>query len=63
MWTEKAIEKAQQAASQGMPVREAAIQFGVPKSTLHYRISGRVQHMVADGRIFLVHVFYCFVSS
>ena len=49
MWTEEAMENAQQAASQGMSVREAAIQFGVPKSTLHDRISGRVQPGAAAG--------------
>ena len=43
------MENAQQAASQGMSVREAAIQFGVPKSTLHDRISGRVQPGAAAG--------------
>ena len=34
------MEKALHAVSEGMSVREAAAKFGVPKSTLHDRISG-----------------------
>ena len=37
------------AASEGMSVREAAAKFGVPKSTLHDRISGKVQPGAVGG--------------
>ena len=35
--------------SQGMSVREETAQFGVPKSTLHNRISGKLQPGAAPG--------------
>lgn len=43
------MERALHAASEGMSVREAAAMFGVPKSTLHDRISGRVQPGAVGG--------------
>ena len=49
MWSQEAMERALQATSEGMSVREAATQFGVPKSTLHNCISGRVQPGAAPG--------------
>jgi transposase len=49
MWSEEAMEKALHATSEGMSVREAATQFGVPKSTMYGRISGRVQPGAAPG--------------
>ena len=42
LWTEEAMDHALRATSEGRSVREAASQYGVPKSTLHDRISGRV---------------------
>ena len=43
------MERALQATSSGMPIREASKSFGVPKPTLHDRISGRVQPGVRSG--------------
>ena len=43
------MEKALHAAAEGVSVREAVFQFGVPKSTLHDRISGRVQPGALSG--------------
>lgn len=37
------MEGALRAALEGISIREAAAQYGVPKSTLHDRITGRVQ--------------------
>ena len=42
------MENALQAVNE-MTVREAAAQFGVPKSTLHDRISGKVQPGAVSG--------------
>ena len=41
--------KALRATAEGVSVRKAAYQFGVPKSTLHDRISGRVQPGTLSG--------------
>ncbi len=44
------MEKALQAYTAGeMTLREASSQFGVPKSTLHDRVSGRVQTGAPPG--------------
>ena len=37
------MDHALRATSEDMSVREAASQYGVPKSTLHDRVSGRVE--------------------
>ncbi|CAI7996987.1 Tigger transposable element-derived protein 6 [Geodia barretti] len=49
LWTEEAMDHALRATSEGMSVREAASQYGVPKSTLHDRVSGRVQPGAVPG--------------
>ena len=50
VWSEQAMEKALQAYTAGeMTLREASTQFGVPKSTLHDRVSGRVQPGAVPG--------------
>ena len=41
-WTEEQMARALAAASEGMPANRAAAMYGVPKSTLKDRISGRV---------------------
>ena len=43
-WTEEQMTGALAAASEGMPANKAATMYGVPKSTLKDRISGRVVH-------------------
>lgn len=43
------MEKALHVASEGVSVRMAASQFGVPKSSLHDRITGRVQPGAVPG--------------
>lgn len=48
-WTNEAMELALRATCEGMPVRAAASQYGVPKSTLHDRVSGRVQPGAVPG--------------
>ena len=49
LWTEEAIDHALRATSEGMSVREAASQYGVPKSTLHDCVSGRIQPGAVPG--------------
>lgn len=44
------LEAAVQAANDGMSVRKAAIKFGIPKSTLADRVSGRYEVDVTHGR-------------
>ena len=39
------------AASEGTGINRAALEFGVPKTTLKDRISGRVQHGSKSGRV------------
>ena len=41
-WTGESMLGAIKAASEGMGINRAAIEFGVPKTTLKDRISGRV---------------------
>ena len=39
------------AASEGMGINRAALEFGVPKTTLKDRMPGRVQHGSKLGRV------------
>ena len=49
-WVDDSMKKAMEAVvKNGASVREAAVRFGVPKSTLGDRISGRVQHGDVSG--------------
>lgn len=49
-WNEVKMAQAFSAVTQeGMSIREAAVQFGVPKSTLGDRISGRVLSGATSG--------------
>ena len=43
------MEKALRATTEGVSVREAESLFGVPKTTLHDRISGRVRPSAVSG--------------
>lgn len=49
-WTDERMAKALHAVKEKrMPIREAALRFDVPKSTLGDRVSGRVQHGAVSG--------------
>ena len=48
-WTEEQMTGALAAASEGMPANRAATMYGVPRSTLKDRLSGRVVHGHKSG--------------
>ncbi len=49
-WTKEHLERAFISVKEdGMSVRHAAIEFGVPKSTLQDRLTGKVQFGTTDG--------------
>ncbi len=48
-WTEMHIEKAFNAVQEGMSLRRAALEFGVPKTTLLDRLTGKVQFGAIGG--------------
>ncbi|KAJ8311700.1 hypothetical protein KUTeg_011055 [Tegillarca granosa] len=49
-WTNEAMARAiQEVKTNGMPVRKAAKMYSVPRSTLHDRISGRVEENAKWG--------------
>ena len=42
-WTDSAMENAlKEVTNNGKTVRHAALEYGIPKSTLHNRVSGKV---------------------
>ena len=41
-WTDERMEHALKAVGGGMSIRRAAEEYGVPRSTLHDRVTGRV---------------------
>ena len=43
-WTDKAMQGALKAIAEGMGVNRAAMEYGVPRTTLKDRVAGRVQH-------------------
>ena len=49
-WTEESMLGALKAVSEGMGVNRAAEEFGIPKTTLKDRISGKVIHGTKSGR-------------
>ena len=55
-WTNEQMARALMAVSEGMPANKAAGTYGVPKSTLKDRVSGRVVHGCKPGpRPYLEH--------
>ena len=56
-WTNESMDKAIEAVKEGSSVQRAAIAHGIPRQTLHDRISGRVKHGTNPGpKPFLSHV-------
>ena len=51
-WNEISMTKAMSAVEKdGVSIRRASELFGVPKSSLHDRISGKVQHGTNPGKV------------
>ena len=50
-WNEESMLGAMRAVTEGMGINRAAVEFGLPKSTLKDRISGRVEHGTNPGRV------------
>ena len=51
------MDKAIEAVKEGSSIQRAAIAHGIPRQTLHDRISGRVKHRTNPGpKPFLSHV-------
>ena len=50
-WNEELMLGAMRAVTEGMGINRAAVEFGLPKSTLKDRISGRVEHGTNPGRV------------
>ena len=48
-WSEESMTAALKAVEQGMPVSRASRDFGVPRSTIYDRFTGRVVHGVKPG--------------
>ncbi len=40
-----------EAVSQGMGVNRAAVEFGLPRTTLKDRVAGRVEHGCKSGKV------------
>ena len=49
-WSEESMVGALKAVSQGMGINRAALEFGIPKTTLKDRVAGRVQYGCKAGR-------------
>ncbi len=49
-WSEQSMSGALKAVTEGMGVNRAAEEFGIPKTTLKDRVSGRVQHGSKSGK-------------
>lgn len=49
LWTDDRMTKALMAVAEGSSVRRAAEEYGVPRSTLHDRVNGRVIHGSKSG--------------
>ena len=55
-WNNEAMLGAMKAVSEGTGVNRAALEFGVPKSTLKDRVAGKVQHGSKSGKTpYLTH--------
>ncbi len=48
-WSDDSMVKAMSAVEQGVSVRKASELFGVPRSTLHDRVSGSFLSLVSAG--------------
>ena len=48
-WSNESMEAALEAVKKGLPVRKAATQFGVPRTTLQDRVNGKVEHGKKPG--------------
>ena len=48
-WTQESMTAALRALEEGASLTRASRDFGVPRSTLHDRVSGRVVHGVKPG--------------
>ena len=49
MWSNESMINAMEAVRSGMGVNRAALEYGVPKTTLKDRIAGRVVHGIKPG--------------
>ena len=49
-WTDESMQGALKAVAEGMGVNRAALEYGVPRTTLKDRVAGRVQHGCKSGR-------------
>ena len=50
-WDEMSMVQAMNAVDGGLSIRKASEMFGVPKSSLHDRTSGKIQHGKKPGRV------------
>ena len=48
-WTQKSLDQAIAAVHKGTSIRRAADMFGVPRSTLHDHVSGKVEQFAKQG--------------
>ena len=56
LWRNESMVRAMEAVAQGQSVRRAAEEHGIPRSTLHDRIAGKVEHGSRSGpRKYLTH--------
>ena len=50
-WSDVSMVGAMKAVAEGLGINRAALEFGVPKTTLKDRVSGRVKHGTKSGRV------------
>jgi len=48
-WPKKSMVTAIKAVTQGCSIKRAAMEHGIPRTTLQDRINGRVQHGISPG--------------
>ena len=49
LWTQESLDQAIAAVHKGTSIRRAADMFGVPRSTLHDHVSGKVEQFAKQG--------------
>lgn len=49
LWTQERLNQAFTAVEKGTSIRRAAKMFGVPRSTLHNHVSGKVEQFAKQG--------------